>query len=116
MKAKENLRNQLKKIGATLDDTDYTLNCDSPSGYVWIANRESNYAIHYATNSQTWLTEALKNDMPALKMGLEKVTDPKEIERFRYDLDDDTWGASVDAPEKIEWPKCMNANTLEKGK
>ena len=106
MKMINDLRKQLESIGATLDpDTDWTLNCDAPSGYVWTANGCCCIAIQYATNRQTWLAQALREDgLPRLKMGLDKVTDPEEIEAKRHELDDDTWGAPADAPDRIEWP------------
>ena len=104
MKAIETLREQLAKIGATLDDSsEYTLCCDAPSGYVWNANGCRCIAIQYANNSQTWLTVALKESYPELKMGLVKVTDPEEIASHRWDTGEDDWGAAPDSPNKIEW-------------
>ncbi len=105
MKAIDKLEAQLNKIGATLDraNADYTLNCDAPKGYVWRANGATNLAIHYATNQQTWLVEAIKEEMPALKMGLEKVVWPEEIKRIQWELGEDDWGAPEDAPMVIEW-------------
>ena len=104
MKAIERLKAQLEKIGATLDPaTDYTLNCDTPSGYVWRANGCTCIAIHYATNRQSWLVQALREDgLPRLRMGLVKVTDERELAGWRHDLDDDTWGAPADAPGFID--------------
>jgi hypothetical protein len=53
---------------------------------------------------QTWYSQAIADARKhELSMGLEKVTDPKEIESHRWDTDDDNWGASPDAPNKIEW-------------
>lgn len=108
MKLIEQLKSKLAVVGAALDEQnmDTTLNCDAPSGYVWVANGCHCLAIQYATNRQTWLAQALREDgYPRLKMGLEKITDEKEIAAFRHDLDDDTWGAPDNAPERIEWPK-----------
>ena len=69
-------------------------------------------AIQYATNRETWLAQALREDgLPRLKMGLDKVTDPEEIAMHRHELDDDTWGAPADAPDRIEWPTNMAAPT-----
>lgn len=102
----ERLKDILNKIGATLDEStmDYCLTIDAPKGYVWKANGETSYPIHYATTRQAWLIQALKMEMPNLKMGLEKVTDPKEIERIRWDKDEDNWGAPPNAPDFIPWP------------
>lgn len=107
MKLVENLRAQLRAIGATLDDSsnESALNCDAPPGYVWRANGNPNFVIHFATNQQSWLADALRAEMPNLKMGLEKVTDEKELAEHRWNLGDDSWGAAADAPERIEWPK-----------
>lgn len=101
----DDLRAKLAAVNATLDAGDYTLNCDAPSGYIWVANSGHTIAIHYATNSQSWLAKAIREDgLPRLKMGLMKVIDPDTIEAMRHDLDDDTWGAPMDAPEWIKWP------------
>lgn len=104
MKAIERLKRQLQSIGAALDEGDYTLTCDAPSGYVWRANGCCALPIHYATNSQTWLVEAIKGEMPGLKMGLLKVTGPEDIAEKRHELDDDSWGAPADAPAALAWP------------
>lgn len=104
MKAIEKLRGQLQAIGGTLDDTSYALHCDAPPGYVWNANACMGYTIHYATNSQSWLTVALREEMPALKMGLRLAT-PEELAGIRWDNDDDTIAAPEGAPEEIAWPK-----------
>ena len=112
MKMINDLRKQLESIGATLDpNTDYTLNCDAPSGYVWRANRTPTLAIHYATNHQTWLAQAIREETPNLKMGLEKVTDEKELAEHRWNLGDDSWGAPADAPDRIEWPGMSRQTT-----
>lgn len=113
MKQIEQLRAALAKIGATIDATEYTLNCDAPKGYVWSANLEPNYAIHYATNSESWLTQAIKEELPALKMGLDKVTDPDELAGIQYDLDDDAWKAEEGAPEHISWPRAVKEDLIE---
>lgn len=105
MKLVNQLRAKLESIGASLEETDYTLHCDAPSGYVWRANGCACIAIHYATNRQTWLADAIRNDgLPRLSLGLEKVTAPADIEAHRYELGDDTWGAPDSAPDKIAWP------------
>ena len=47
---------------------------------------------------------ALREDgYPQLRLGLDKVTDPVEIAEHRHLLDDDTWGATADAPDHIEF-------------
>lgn len=105
MKTIEQLRKRLEAIGATLDDSSsYTLNCDAPSGYVWRANGCRAVAIHYASNSQSWLVEAVKDAIKHdLAMGLEKVTDENEIASHKWDSGDDSWGAPLEAPDRIEW-------------
>lgn len=105
MKAIEQLKAKLERIGATLDpDCDYTLNCDAPRGYVWVATGSPTLAIHYATNSQSWLTQALREEMPNLKMGL-RLADAEELADARHNNDDDSWGAPDGSPERIAWPK-----------
>lgn len=105
MKAIEELKRKLAAVGATLDENySYDLNCDAPSGYVWAANGCRCLCIQWATNSQTWLIKALKEAQADFEMGLVKVTDPEAIASHRWDMDDDTWGAPADAPNKIEWP------------
>lgn len=107
MKLIDQLERDLARVGASLDpDRDWTLNCDAPCGYVWAANGCRTITIQWATNRQTWLVDALKNDgLPRLRMGLRKVTDQTELAAMRHDLGDDTWGAPAGAPETIEWPK-----------
>ncbi len=104
MKLIEKLNGQLSAVGATLDQTPYTLHLDAPSGYVWKANDLPSYAIQYANNSQSWLAAALRSEMPALKLGLRKVTDAAELAEFRHSLDDDAWGAPETAPDFIQFP------------
>ena len=96
----ERLRERLGKVGATLDANDYTLNCDAPPGYVWAANGETNLAIHYATNSETWLVQALREEESNLRMGLRLAT-AEELPYIRHGLDEDTWGAPTGAPEEL---------------
>jgi len=104
MKAIDRLRSQLESIGATIDDSGgYSLHCDAPRGYVWCANGMVGYSIHYATNSQQWLTQALREEMPALKMGL-RLANADEQKDIEWNNDDGPWIAADGAPEKIEWP------------
>lgn len=103
MKLIESLRIKLAAIGATLDAGDYSLHCDAPSGYVWRANGLPSYHIHYATNSQSWLAKALREEKDSLDMGLELVTDPKDIEEHRWNLGDDNWGAPAGSPKTISF-------------
>src|ERR1017187_8157155 len=112
MKIIKDLQRKLESIGATLDpQMDYTLHCDAPSGYIWRATGLPSLSIHYATNRQTWLAEEMRRELPNLKMGLEKVTDEKRMAEIRWDLDNDTWGAPADAPDRIEWPTNAAAPT-----
>lgn len=106
MKLITQLREQLESIGATLDEqAEQFVVCDSPSGYVWRANGGTSLTIQYKNNGgQSWLAQALRDEMPSLKMGLEKVTEEKELVEHRWNLDDDSWGAAADAPQRIEWP------------
>jgi len=106
MKLITRLREQLERIGATLDErAEQFVVCDSPSGYVWRANGNTSLTIQYKNNGgQSWLAQALRDEMPNLKMGLDKVTDEKELAERRWDLGDDSWGATADAAEHIEWP------------
>src|ERR1039457_1397717 len=106
MKQIDQLRAQLEEIGATLDDNGYILFFDAPSGYVWGANGDGTYSVLYLEDDRSFLTKAIREEaLPALKMGLKKVTDPKKIERIRYEQDDDSWGAPASAPATIAWPK-----------
>ena len=101
MKLIERLRERLAKVGATLDATDYTLNCDAPPGYVWNANGETNLAVHYATNSETWLAQALREEESNIRMGLRLAT-PEELPDIRHGLDDDAWGAPDGSPQELQ--------------
>ena len=113
MKMIKDLQRKLESIGATLDtQAEQFVVCDSPSGYVWRANGNTSLTIQYKNNGgQSWLAQALRDEMPNLKMGLEKVTDEKRLAEIRWDLGDDSWGAPEDAPDIIEWPTNMAAPT-----
>lgn len=100
----DTLRAKIESLGGKLDDTDYTLNLDAPSGYVWRANGEPNLAIHYATNRESRLAKAVTAEQSSLAMGLEKVTDAEQLADIRWSLDDDNWGAPAGAPDRLEWP------------
>ena len=95
MKCITELKAWLAERGATLDEqAENFLNCDTPNGHVWVANGGTSYHIDIANNGgQRWASEAIRLAMPALRMGLRKVTDPAELAEFRHLLDDDTWGA-----------------------
>lgn len=103
MKAIEQLRAKLARVGATLEDDGYALHCDAPAGYTWRANGCRCISIHYATNAQQWLVKAIREDMDRLQMGLDKVTDPEELAMHQHEIDDDNWKAAPEAPERIEW-------------
>jgi len=93
MKAIETLRGWLKeKFGADLDWNDISVFCEAPDGHVWRANNLPTLTIHYATNRESWLCQAIKEEKKNLEMGIRKVTDPAELEQIRFDLDDDNWG------------------------
>jgi len=96
MKCIEQLKSWLAERGATLDEqAECFLNCDAPSGHVWVANDCTAYHIDIANNGgQRWTAEAIREALPALKLGLRKVTDPAELAEFRHLLGDDTWGAA----------------------
>lgn len=104
MKAIDQLAAKMRAIGGSLDPYDDFLCLDAPPGYVWVSNGNPSMTIRFANSSQTWLIEAIKLEMPNLKMGLTKVTDSKRLEEIRWDLGDDGWGASDAAPARIEWP------------
>lgn len=104
MKAIEKLREQLAQVGATLDDSGgYTLYCDAPAGYVWSANDCATLSIAYATNSQTWLTQAIKDATPDLAKGL-RLASEEELADIRHSNDDDTIAAPQGAALIIMWP------------
>ena len=113
MKLIEQLRANLKAIGATLDDrAEGFVVCDAPSGYVWTANGEPSLTINFANyGGQRWLAEAMRYEGKNLAMGLDKVTDKKKLADHRWNLGDDDWGAPTDAPDRIEWP-----SNVKKGK
>jgi hypothetical protein len=106
MKAIEDLKRRMEAIGGSLDNYADFFCLDAPSGYVWSANGLHSITIRWANNSgQTWLTKAIREESAAIAMGLEKVTNEESIKAARYDLDDDSWGAPYDAPEKLFLPK-----------
>jgi hypothetical protein len=61
-------------------------------------------AINFSNGSETWLADAIRSEMVNIKMGLERVTDPKRVEEIRYEIDDDSWGAPETAPATLAWP------------
>ena len=101
------IRTTLERIGATLDQTDNFVVCDAPSGYVWRSNGNTSLTIQYRNNcGQSWLSQAVRDELPNLRMGLLKITDQTRIAEIRYALDDDLWGAPTDAPDRIAWPEA----------
>ena len=105
MKTIENLRAKLAVMGATLDDgAGYTLNCDAPAGYVWVANGHGTMTIPYATSSQSWLDKAVREEMPALRMGL-RFADADERAEIEWNNGDDVpWVAPAGSPKLIPFP------------
>lgn len=104
MKAIDQLEAKMRAIGGSLDQYDDFFCLDAPSGYVWCCNGNPSITIHFANGAgQTWLTEAIKMEMPNIRMGLEKVVDNKRLEEIRWDLGNDGWGAPDSAPSKIDW-------------
>ena len=105
MKLINDLRLQLNAVGASLEDDGYTLHCDAPGGYEWVDNGCTCVCIHYASNAQTWLADALRNDgMRRLHLGLRKVAQA-DLAEHRHNLGDDSWGAPEGAPEFIQFPR-----------
>lgn len=103
VKTIDKLREEMERIGGTVEDTGYDIHLDAPSGYVWRANNLTSYTIHYANNSQSWLAKAVKIEKAGLRMGLEKVSDAKQIERIRFDLGDDSWGSPDAANQRLSF-------------
>jgi hypothetical protein len=104
MKTIDTLKRAIESLGGRLDDCGDFFYLDAPSGYVWKANGLPGYKIEWASRSQTWLVQAVREESESLRMGLEKVTSEKELAEHRWNLDDDGWGAPADAPETLEWP------------
>ena len=94
MKTVEKLKAKLASIGANLDESNFIYHCDAPSGYVWAATGCRIIVIQYSnTKGQCWVDDAISKAMPEINQGLQRVTDPGEIERHRYETGDDEWGA-----------------------
>ncbi len=102
MKAIDQLATKLRAIGGSVDEYDDFFCLDAPSGYVWSCNGNPSISIRWANHSQTWLTQAIKEEMPSIQMGLEKVTDKDRLEEIRWNNGDE-WGAPENAPARIEW-------------
>lgn len=101
---------KLESIGGSLDRGDYTHHADAPLGYVWSANGATSLTIHYASNSQTWLKEALSDAESRAKLGLRKCT-PEETTEINHlhargeEGEEPSWQAPAESPERIAWPK-----------
>lgn len=95
--SKSQLEKIIKSIGGSVDDDGYGIHLDAPDGYVWLANGQTAFTIHYSTNRQSWFGKAISEEWNSIKDGVEKVTDQKQIEQIRYDLGDDSWGSSLRA-------------------
>ena len=104
MKIVERLRKAAESIGCGLDDGGFTLTFDAKPGYVWDANGEPSLCIHYATSRESWLAQALKEELPNLMAGLSKVTDPKEMERIEFERGE-RWASEAGSPEHLDFPK-----------
>lgn len=102
MKAIKELRSKLESIGATLDAGDFSLHCDAPKGYVWASSGQVGLSIHYASGRQSWLIQAIKEEMPSLKMGL-RLADEKERSEAEWN-NEEPWDAPEGSDETIDWP------------
>lgn len=102
MKAINRLRQQLENMGVSIDEEDYFLCCDAPSGYAWQATGTTSLTIHYATNRQSWLTKAIASEMDSLKMGLYRIDDAGELATIEHGLGEE-WKTREGSPERIEW-------------
>ena len=100
MKAIENLKVRVAKMGCELTQDDYTIYIDAPKGYVFDATGCSVVVIPYFNNYETFAVKAIKEAMPDLKDGLRKA-DEEEIERLTHERDED-W-TTANAPEHIEF-------------
>jgi len=102
MKAIDSLQEKVRHLGATVTSDQSTVYIDSPPGYVWSTTGCRALVIVYNNGSQTWLAKAIADAMPDVRMGLVKVTDPKEIERHQWELGDDDWKAPDGSPEELK--------------
>jgi hypothetical protein len=104
MKCIEQLKVRAANVGASLDDnTDYALNLDAPSGYVWRASGTTCLSEQAASNSETWYDQAATEIIKRAEMGLQLVRDAAELAEIRHVLDDDSWGAPDDAPATLKF-------------
>lgn len=104
MKLINQLSEKMKSIGGRLDEYEAFFCLDAPAGYVWKATGSAAITIQWASRSQSWLTQAIKDEMPNIKMGLEKLTDAKRLAELQWELGDDNWVAPEGSPEVIAWP------------
>lgn len=82
MQAIDKLRAQLESIGAALDANEFTLTADAPAGYVWRANKCSEICIPWATSRERFLSAALADAIPRLRMGL--VSKDNSLDRIHW--------------------------------
>lgn len=103
MKLINQLKQKMEALGGGLDEYEDFFCLDCPTGYVWRSNGNRSMSIQFANHSQTWLAQAIKGEMDNIRMGMEKVTDPKRLAELQWDLGDDNWVAPSTAPERLAW-------------
>lgn len=103
MKCIDQLRADLEAVGASLDVDDYTLNLDATPGYTWNASGASCICIPYASNSQQWATQAVRQARHEAGQGMTKCT-PEESADIEHARAED-WTAPADADDIIPFPK-----------
>lgn len=87
MKAIEQLKAKAAKVGVSVDDgAGYCINLDAPAGYRWNANGCTVISEPSANNSRTWYVKACKEMERMATMGLELITDAKEIEVIEWEM------------------------------
>jgi hypothetical protein len=98
----DRLEKQLAPHGATIDRCGMFFCLDAPSGYLWVANGSTSISVtHENHGGQTWMADAIKDAVNQIRDGLAKEDDPAEIERLRFEMDED-WGAPDGAPDFID--------------
>lgn len=103
-KSKKNLIDIVQAQGIKVTDEGHAIHLDAPDGFVWNANGETGLSIQYATNRQSWLGKAIKEEWDAISMGLARETDPKRIAEIRHGLGDDNWGKT----SGTDWSKVKS--------
>ena len=100
----ELLTRQLGAIGGRIERLEDRINLHSPPGYLWRFTHHDVFRIDISKFNQSHIAGALREKRDGLKLGLEKVKSPLELESIQLFLNRPDWVAPKGSPRFLDWP------------